>query len=387
MGKTIIPKASLVISLLLLGTYTSANPRIVDIQPILSGPVILNNTPVRFSILFSEPVYGFEKEDLLSNGRVLTLEGRQTSYTVLIIPTESQLIIDILADAVRNINQKGNNLLRFPFVWRLDDSAFSSTANFISPPKTPKQPPPKPIKKAAPPTNKTDIPPITLQIEKNVVSPPQPKPKKPPSTRSLSAKFALNAGAYNDAPSFINIEEQTDIKPERTSELTLGFELFHRPSLWRRGLGYFFLTGYQQSSYGSTAETAEASYTAIPLEFGMNIYFNDYISTGFGGIVHFNGEYTHKGNIGTILSFPDPIPLSITNGANSFDAGIPGFIFDLNFDFRVIGFSFRFLSLPLQNYADFEDKLLENNIQASNTGVIQTLNAIETFGIFFKLKV
>lgn len=386
-----ITRVALVI-FLLVASYSYANPRITQITPLLSAPIVINSTPIRFSMVFSEPVFGFEKDDILTNGRVLALSGRGASYTVLIIPTQNQLIIDIIADSVHNIDLRGNEILQPPFVWNLDNSPPPPITNFITRKGWPEFGASVPFYSQPQPIY---IQPVSYQ--------PQPEaareattaiePQETSKGRKVRTKFVFNVGAYNDAPDFLNIEGQTAIEPERTDEFTTGIELFHRPNFWKRGLGYFIAAGYQQSSYSSTQLDASASYTALPLEFGLNMYFNDYLSAGLGGIMHFNGEYNHKGNIGEVLAIDEEVTLDVAGGANSFDSGMPGLLVDLSLNYKVYGAALRFVSLPLKEYTNAHEILGNPDFQrtvgsTTNEEVrIHTLNAIESIGLFFQIKV
>jgi len=436
-------------SFLLVASYGYANPRVVQITPLIGEPIVINSTPIRFSIVFSEPVFGFTKEDILTNGNLLALNGREAAYTALIVPTQNQLIIDILVDSVHNINHQGNEILTPPFVWNLDNSPPPPITAFIprtaapsfgrAPASYPQfqsyyvQPPvqsvpliqpfaqiqpfsvapiqpvpvqplslapvqplaPRPVQPAQPPVVQAAPPPESPPPEPIAAAalPVSASPvelEEPAKERNFQTKFIFNVGAYNDAPNFFNIEGQTGIDPGQTTEFTTGIELFHRPNIWRRGLGYFAALGYQQSSYSSTQPDSSASYTAVPLEFGLNIYLNSYLSTSVGGIMHFNGKYKHKGNIGEALMFGDEVTLEVANGADSFEAGIPGLILSLNYNYKVFSAALRFISLPLNDYEN--PNILKNpdflRVTTNNNEVnIRTLNAIENIGLFFQIRV
>ncbi len=414
MNSTIIRIA--IASFLLVASFSYAKPRIVQITPLIGQPIVLNSTPIRFSIVFSEPVFGFEKEDILTNGILLALAGREASYTALIIPTQRQLIIDLLVDSVHNINQEGNEILKPPFVWNLDNSPLPPITAFtprtaaplyyleyppyygrplvhliqvqsVQPPVAPAPQPAPP--QPAPPQPEPPPPEPQPTPEPRVESIPSIEAEAPAEKRGLQAKFIFNAGAYNGAPSFFNVEEQTAIEPEQTTEFNTGFELFYRPNVWRRGLGYFATIGYQESSYSSSEPDSSASYTALPLEFGLNLYLSSHFSTSIGGVLHFNGEYKHKGNVGEAFMFEEEVTLEVGDGADSFGAGLPGLILSLNYNYRAFSASLRFISLTLNDYDNID--VLTNpeflRVPDSSEDInISTLNAIESIGIFFQIR-
>ena len=310
--------------------------------------------------------------------------------------------MDIYTDSVHNIRKEGNELSPIPFIATITEDGslvvvqslqtpilFSAA---VAPPPVVEAPPPPP---PPPPVVEAPPPPPPPVVE---APPPEPAPSppaveeeaeepvitEPPKPRAVQFNLALNIGVYPDAPPFFNIESQTNLEPEQTNEITLGAEIFHRPKIWPWGLGYFAQAGYQQSSYSSTAQNEEASYTAIPLELGATVYFSNYLSASLAAIMHFTGEYIHTGTIGE--GRVDDLAIAVANGANSYGSGLPGITFDLSFNYNFFGASLRFLSLPLNNFEEMEE--VQNQLMAAGVARnIDTLNAIETTGLFFEIKI
>ena len=377
-----------IFSVLFFSTVAIANPRIVRIEPILSGPISLHTTPIRLLIEFSEPVYGFRKEDIWSNGRILALEGGESTYSLLVIASSPQLVVDIYTDAVRNIEREGNELAFYPFIAHIQQDGSLIIEGSRSPiqprqvvqepePPPPPQPPPE---QPPPPPPEQPPQPLLVIVETPVVVEDKPQ-------GSVKANFLFNFGAYNDAFSFINIEEQTDIEPEQTAELMLGMEVRHRFRNWRQGFAYFLNLGYQQSSYSAMSGDAEGSYTAIPIHLGTTLFLSDYFSTSVAAVIHLDGEYTHTGRIG---SGPvEDYVFNVEDGANNNDAGQPGILVDLNFGSNSFSVVLRYLSISLNNFENIDkirtDFLEPDGLIPDPLNKLNTLHSVQMAGLFFKI--
>ena len=279
-----------------------------------------------YPLFFSEPVYGFTSQDIITNGRILAIEGSNAYYKVLIVPNTWPIILDILTDSVFNFRGQGNDPFPQPVVVSQSGEVLAFTGGEL----TTKKPPPR---------------------KKNN----KPEPQK--TRREIyagSTEFVMDLGAYGQGPAFFHLNDQTDdAAPGSTTEITLGFEVRRGYKGWRPGLGYKFMTGYQQTLYTDTS-----TYTAIPLLASLNFYFSNYVSLGFGMAAHFEGQYTHEG----ILELDPPLPsgegrvfttgrtFNVVPGANGLDSNLPGAFVDLTFLYKHVGLVLRYLNLSLHSF-------------------------------------
>ena len=319
-------------------------------------------TPVGISIVFSEPVYGFDPQDIITNGRVLAVEGSGTSYRVIVVPNSSPLVLDVLVDAVRNVRSQGNDPTPRPLVFPLGQG----TAPIAAP---------------------IDIQQASTRRQQRLAR----RQAAGQETSPLRTHFVMDLGINSQGPAFFNVGGQTDAGPGNAQELTLGFEIRHRPGAWRPGMGYRLTLGYQQTVYNA-GNQPQGRYTAIPLLLGFNFYFNDYIALGLGGVYHFNGMYLHNGDF-TFPNSPGSTgtltkTLTVRNGANSFNSGLPGLMVDLTFVYRKVGFLLRYVNLPLNGFGDTL-LLSDFDFGASPPPVDRDYQAnfdINTFGFFIEFR-
>ena len=363
---------SIAIILLMLGGKAFANPRIIAMTLLDTRQQTAVGSPVGLSVIFSEPVYGFGPQDIITNGRVLAVEGDGASYRVVIVPNNSPLVVDVLADAARNIRGQGNDPSPQPLVLPLGQNP--AVVPVVAPLNIQQRPTRRERRQAR---QQAATQPVAAQ----------PRQEAPP----VRTHFVLDVGLNAQGPAFFNVEDQTEARPGNTPELTLGFEIRHRPAAWRPGMGYRATLGYQQTLYNAGNEV-EGRYTAIPLMLGFNFYFSDYVGLGFGAIAHFNGMYIHNGP----FAFPNSPgstgtlskTLRITNGGNSFDSGLPGLFIDLTFVYKKVGFLLRYINLPLQGFADnifLSDFDFGDNPTPTNRN-FQTNFDIGTFGFFIEFR-
>ncbi len=338
-----------------------ANPRVTAVFPLGDQSSVREGSPVGISVVFSEPVYGFTSQDIVTNGGILAIEGSNAYYKVLIVPNTWPIILDILTDSVFNFRGQGNDPFPQPVVVSQSGQVLAFTGSAVT---TKKQPP------------------------------SQPEPQQ--TRREVytgSTEFVMDLGAYGQGPAFFHLNDQTDdAKSRSTAEITLGLEVRRGYKGWRPGLGYKLMAGYQQTLYTDTS-----TYTAVPLLGSLNFYFNNYVSLGVGMTAHVAGQYTHKG----ILELDPPLPpgegraftpgrtFNVAPGANGLDANLPGVFVDLTLLYKHVGLVLRYLNLSLHSFEnplareDFEGNL--RNAPSPSYGY-STNNGIDTFGVFIQFR-
>lgn len=362
-----------------------ANPRIVHIAPLITNAASKIGEPLGISVIFSENVYGFDKNDIIANGRILAVEGENKNYRVLIIPTQKILVVDILTDSVKNIRAQGNDpLAGGPFVYKLEGGRTLSTQNTNIPftPYVPlAQTPAQTVPQAQVQTTSQVQSAAQVQAQSQTATIKEPKKRQ---TRDIKggSKFTFNTGVYSGGASFINYNQQSFANPGNVNEITLGFESIIKIKNSPVFMSIYGNTGYQLSRYSSgsnvdAGETSQGSYTAIPLEFGGNLYFTKNVNMGVGAITHLNGNYNHQGYF-RAASGGSSNSLLDTNA--KLENGALGIAINLGFVFNKVGFSFRYVSLPLKNFDESSRNLGFDNI------IYQTSNTINHAGLFLNFR-
>lgn len=353
-----------------LGNAFAANPQISNIAPLTSpGVKFPVGQPLGLSVIFSRNVYGFDIADVVTNGKVVSVEGANRHYRIVVIPNQRLLTLEIFADSARDINSKGNDpILNGPFIFDTENSRVLSGGQynpfFIA----------APIERQAAPVAKR-----VAVVKEEVPVATAPAPKKQWNEAFQGYRFIMNLGVYSGGPKFINTRNQTPAKATSSQELTLGFETVHLfPKRKELSGGFYLLTGYHRTLYegGSGTTETEASYTAIPLELGTGFHVRNYMTLGFGVVTHLSGSYAHEGPLTLAGATGSPFDTDFTANLNS----QLGFAFNLNFRVRKFAFNFRYLRLPLGNFSD-----ATNDLGLSGQGVsseYETSNFIDSAGFF-----
>lgn len=352
------------------GQALAANPQISNIFPLTPpGVKFPIGQPLGISVVFSRSVYGFNLADVVANGRVVSVEGYNRNYRIVVIPEQRLLTLEIFADSARDSNGKGNDpILNGPFIFDTENSRVLSGGQY------------NPFFVAAAPVAVRQ----TRVVKKKE---PVVEVKEKWNDAAQGNRFLLTLGLYSGGPKFINIEKQTPAAPSNSVELILGFEtvkLF--PKSTTTSGGFYLLTGYHRTLYaggrGSFAENGgdaqtTASYTAIPLELGIGIHYRNFMSFNAGVISHLNGVYTHDG----YLTIPGNIePLKVDASANL----VPqiGFAINWRFQSRKVGFNLRYVRMNLGRFTPATSQLgLSSQVSGSSRNY-RTSNFFNSVGFF-----
>ncbi|MCH9665350.1 MAG: hypothetical protein K0U41_05825 [Gammaproteobacteria bacterium] len=330
------------------GAVMAANPQIVNVAPLTTpGKAFKIGEPLGLAVVFSKSVYGFNIEDIISNGRVLSVEGQNRNYRIVVVPQQRLLTLDILADSARGSNRKGNDpIVNGPFIFDTKTSRILSGGRYSAfGVATAAALPAYGFAQqttVAPALVQSAAPVAVAEVAGTEVANDPAAPKE----IYQGTRFIMNVGTYSGGPSFINIESQTAANPTSGQEVTLGFEtvkLF--PNRKQLSGGFYLLTGYHRTLYagGSGAVASTASYTAIPLEIGGGLHVRNYMSFSGGLITHIGGTYTHDGyiNIGSIQESRE----FTTNLGNRV-----GFAMNVKFKYRKVGLNLRYVRFDLGNF-------------------------------------
>lgn len=372
------------------GNAFAANPQIQSIVPLAQpGVKFAIGQPLGLRVSFDRSVYGFNQLDIITNGRVATVEGGDKEYRVVVVPTERLLTIEILADSARSIRGKGNDPLdNGPFILDtetgqvLAGGGYSQVFGF-NPALSPElyfQT--LPLYQRQPVQQSVQQPVATQQAATQEAAPPETEvkagPKEPWDNAFQGYRFIMNLGAYVDGPDFINIQnggaDQTYATTGQSQEITLGFEtvkLF--PGQTSLSVGFFLLAGYHRTLYegGTGEDETTASYTAVPVEMGMGFHVRNYMTMNFGLATHLSGAYTHEG---PLMLGEERYDLDTTANFNP----RLGFAFSLRFNIRKFGLNLKYLRLPLGNFNDATEDLGLEGVEAQ----YQTSNFINSLGLF-----
>lgn len=374
---TISFSALVVFTFAFSGAVMAANPQIVNVAPLTTpGKVFKIGEPLGLAVIFSKSVYGFDIEDIISNGKILSVEGQNRNYRIVVVPQARLLTLDILADSIKGSDDKGNDpIVNGPFIFDTQTSQILAGGQY----------------------NAFGV--VTGAILPAYGFPQQIAPLDPVATEPATAspnevyqgvRFIMNAGIYSGGPSFINILDQTAAKPTSGEEVTLGFEtvkLF--PNRNQLSGGFYLLTGYHRTLYagGSNELASTASYTAIPLEMGMGLHLRNFMSVSGGIITHIDGTYKHDG----CLTFPTAAAqagsscISANDNQNheftaKFGTGV-GFAMNLKFKYRKVGFNLRYVRFDLGNFNQNTRDLGLGGITISDT-TYSASNFINNIGFF-----
>ena len=372
--KVIISAALAIISLGLIQSI-AANPRITFISPYFEGQQGNKiGKPLGLAITFSESVYGFDANDIVSNGRILTVDGSNRNYRIVVIPTNKILVVEVLADGAKSIRAEGNDPIEGgPFIYNIETNtvlsrnygylAYAPIASrvYLANQFQPVQPA-QPVQQVQP------------------VQPVQPEPKT--YEAGLITKFIMNVGFYGEGAPFINYKDQSLATSKPTTEITTGFEIVKSFATTPISIGFYSYVGYQITEYATGSNVAEGltskgRYTAVPLEFGASLYLRDYVNLGVGAITHFNGNYNHQGSFTPIVGDPQD---NLQVDAKLEDGAI-GVTFNLGFVFKKVGFSLRYVSLPLKNFNQGA-----RDLGYSTFVNYETLNSINSAGLFINFR-
>lgn len=348
------------------GNAFAANPQIRSITPLTQpGVEFPLGQPLGLGVVFDRSIYGLNRADIITNGRVIRVEGSNSNYRIVVVPTQRLLSLDILADSARALNGKGNDLVpNGPFVFDtktgqvLSGGGFGSAFGYAGY-QQPEQ------EKAAP---------VKVAKEKRAWTDPY-----------QGYRFIMNLGGYASGPAFINIAGQTSANAGASQELNLGFETSHLfPGSNSISGGFYLLTGYHRTLFEGTG--TEASYTAIPLEMGGGFHVRNVFTLGIGAITHLNGAYRHNGPVNFIdqngrpLLNPNTDQQYTVDTTANFNSQI-GVALNLKFRVNKFALNFKYLRLPLGNFNDATNNLgLE--LDQSQQAAYQTSNFINSFGFF-----
>lgn len=387
--------SKLTISIIILFSITGkvmANPTITYISPFIAGDGSYKiGQPLSISVVFSESVYGFNVNDIASNGQVLTVDGSNRNYRIVVVPRQRILTLEILADGAKGVSGEGNDpLIGGPFIFDTSkdkvlsyhhDRPSYTSQNFIPPAAY------GPLQYSQPSflpdfQYKKDIVAIQQQssvartVEKNVAK----KPRRTSFVLNSRTRFILNLGIPPDASDFINHDTQTPAKPGTSQELNLGFETIspfrNRPDL---GLGFYLTSGYYKTPYAGaitvagTRRQTNAEYTAIPLEIGAGFHIQKFMTISAGLLTHINGKYSHSGYF-----------LPETGGARedtkftaNLENGSLGAVINLTFRYQHVGFSIKYTLIPLRNFTQ-----TTRNLGQPDSIEYQTINFIRGVGFY-----
>ncbi|MBE8182843.1 MAG: hypothetical protein HAW61_04905, partial [Candidatus Portiera sp.] len=114
------------------GQALAANPQISNIFPLTPpGVKFPIGQPLGISVVFSRSVYGFNLADVVANGRVVSVEGYNRNYRIVVIPEQRLLTLEIFADSARDSNGKGNDpILNGPFIFDTENSRVLSGGQY-----------------------------------------------------------------------------------------------------------------------------------------------------------------------------------------------------------------------------------------------------------------
>ena len=369
--KVIISAALAIISLGLIQSI-AANPRITFISPYFDGQQGHKiGKPLGIAITFSESVYGFDANDIVSNGRILTVDGSNRNYRIVVIPTNKILVVDVLADGAKSIRAEGNDPIEGgPFIYNIEtNTVLSRNYGYLAY---------IPIASGVYLANQFQQDQPVEQAQPVQQAQPEPKIYE----AGLITQFTMNIGFYGGGAPFINYNDQSLAKSKPTTEITTGFEIVKSFADTPIKMGFYGHLGYQTTEYATGSNVAEGlaskgRYTAIPLELGANLYFRDFVNIGVGAITHFNGNYNHKGSFTPIVGNPqDDLQVNA-----KLEDGATGVTINLGFVFKKVGFSLRYISLPLNNFSqDTRDLGYGAFVN------YETLNSINSAGFFFNFR-
>ncbi len=371
----------------------AANPRITFLSPYFAGQANKIGKPLGLAITFSESVYGFDANDIVSNGRVLAVDGSNRNYRIVVVPSNKILVVDVLADGAKNIRAKGNDPIDGgPFIYNIETNtvlsrnygqiAYAPSGAYLTNQFQPNQqyqqiPQYQQVQQYQQIPQAQAVQQIP-QAQTASQTPTEPKTYK----AGLAVKFMMNIGSYGGSAPFINRKSQSLATSQPTNEITTGVEIVKSFANSPIGVGFYSSIGYQITEYATGSNvaeglTAKGRYTALPLELGASAYFGNYVNLGFGVITHFNGVYSHEGSFDPIVG----VAQDNLKADAKIDDGAIGATFNLGFVFNKIGFSLRYMSLPLKNFNQDSRSL------GYETAVnYETLNSINSAGFFLNFR-
>ena len=381
--------AALCLTLSLLVTQGLwARPEVVNLIPYIGpGQTVEIGRPLGIAVIFSEDIYGFDKNDVISNGKVLAVDGENRHYRIVVEPVDDILTLDILRDSAFSVNGEPNDPIRGgPFRFDLDTQTILSVHGFrrslygyptayrfgggdlqVFP--RGRSPSRQDVRQQGAQGTSSDLPTPLSEITGTQVD------------------FLMHAGIYAGGALFLNRIGQTNALPGIGQEIWLGFETITPLRSNRNlGMGFYALTGYHRTPYDSISNAAagtppsEGLYTAIPLEMGMGLHVGQFMSMNLGILTHFSGEYEQNRLINTRTSPPSAITLPNGRFEAKVANGAIGLGVSVTFKRGKLGLTLRYQNIQLE---DFSSHSLQNQPSIPN---LETVNYISNLGIFFTVR-